>query len=206
MHFFIKGLIIGFSIAAPVGPIGIYCIRKTLQFGRLSGLASGLGAAVADLIYGIIAVFGLTIISNFLLDEQFWIRLIGGLFLMYLGVKTFVYKTKIEKDKKSHHTSLINDFFITFFLTLTNPITILAFIAIFAGIRVTKGDVNSILLVSGVFLGAAFWFLSLCEFVTLFRKKIEEKMMIWINRGAGLIIFGFGVTALILAFHEKGLL
>ncbi|NGX60293.1 MAG: hypothetical protein KR126chlam3_01464 [Chlamydiae bacterium] len=88
MHFFIRGMIIGFSIAAPVGAIGIHCIRKTIQFGRLTGLASGLGAAAANLIYGIIGVFGLTSISKVLLAEQFWIRLIGGLFLMFLGANS----------------------------------------------------------------------------------------------------------------------
>lgn len=100
MEFLIKGLILGFSIAAPVGPIGIHCIRKTFQFGRLSGLFSGLEAAVADLMYGIIAAFGFTFISNVLLAGQFWFRLIGGIFLIYLGVKTFIYKTKIEAGKK----------------------------------------------------------------------------------------------------------
>ncbi|NGX59702.1 MAG: hypothetical protein KR126chlam3_00858 [Chlamydiae bacterium] len=118
--------------------------------------------------------------------------------------KTYIHKTKIEIEKKSNHTTLIKDFFITFILALTNPVTILAFLAIFAGLGVPKGEVNSILLVSGVFIGSALWWLLLCEFVTIFRKKIEEKMMVWLNRGAGLIIFGFGVTALILAFYEKG--
>src|SRR5947209_4468256 len=92
VDFFWKGLILGVSVAAPVGPIGILCIRKTLQYGRLSGFFSGLGAAVADTIYGVIAAFGLTLLSNFLLGAQFWLKLIGGAFLVFLGIKTFLTK------------------------------------------------------------------------------------------------------------------
>ncbi len=200
MEFLIKGLILGFSIAAPVGPIGIHCIRKTLSFGRLSGLVSGLGAAAADLIYGIIAAFGLNFISNALVAGQFWLKLIGGLFLLYLGIKTFLSKTKVESEKKMSRGTLLKDFVTTFFLTITNPMTILSFIAIFAGLGLSQGGGNSTLLVLGVFLGSALWWLLLCEFVTLFRKRIEQKIMLWINRVAGLIIFAFGVAALITVF------
>ncbi len=203
MDFLIKGLILGFSIAAPVGPIGIHCIRKTLQFGRLSGLFSGLGAAVADLMYGMIAAFGVTFISNALLAGQFWLRVVGGIFLIYLGVKTFVYKTKIEAGKKVYRTSLMRDFMTTFFLTATNPMTILSFIAIFGGLGLSQDGNHSLPLVLGVFCGSALWWLILCEFVTLFRKKIEEKMMRWMNRIAGLIIFGFGIASLATALFAS---
>jgi threonine/homoserine/homoserine lactone efflux protein len=203
MSFIIKGLIFGFSIAAPVGPIGILCIRKTLQFGRLSGLYSGLGAAFADMIYGIIAVFGLGIISKALLSNQFLLRLIGGAFLVYLGIKTFFSKIKEANSEKIDNSSLFKDFITTFFLTITNPMTILSFIAIFAGLGVSEikeNYFNAISLILGVFLGSAAWWLLLSEFVTLFRKKVEKKMMLWINRGAGIIIFLFGIFALIISF------
>lgn len=203
MNVFLKGLILGFSIAAPVGPIGILCIRKTLQFGRLSGLFSGLGAATADMIFGIIAAFGLTVISNVLLAGQFWLRIIGGGFLLYLGMKTFFSKAAIEKKHNVHHATLLNDFISTFFLTITNPMTILSFLAIFAGIGLPKSQghfIHAGLLVFGVFLGSAIWWFILCEFVTLFRRKIEQKMMIWINRFAGIIIVGFGLLALASTF------
>ncbi len=127
--FFIKGLILGFSIAAPVGPIGILCIRRTLQYGRLSGFCSGLGAAAADTFYGIIAAFGLTLISDFLLEKRIWLHLIGGLFLIYLGWRTFFSKP-VEKNQKIPHKTFTSDFFSTFFLTISNPLTILAYIAI----------------------------------------------------------------------------
>lgn len=177
MHilFLLKGLVLGFSIAAPVGPIGVHCIRKTLQCGRVSGLVSGLGAATADLVYGMIAAFGLTFVSRFLLTEQFWLRGVGGLFLIYLGVKTFVSKTHIASHGKISRTSLTRDFITTFFLTMTNPMTILAFAAIFAGLGLSKANGSSILLVLGVFFGSALWWLVLSEFVTLSVEKWKRR-------------------------------
>lgn len=194
MSYFIKGLIIGFSIAAPVGPIGILCIRRTIQYGRFSGFVSGLGAAVADAVYAIVAAFGLTFISNFLIAKQFWFHLVGGIFLVYLGMKTFGEKPPSQSQGVGH-TSLWGDFISTFFLTMTSPVTIIAFIAVFASIGFSDIEGNyiqGIALVVGVFLGAAFWWLILSEGVTLFRKKVSQKVMVWINRIAGMIILAFG--------------
>ncbi|HEY2810115.1 MAG TPA: LysE family translocator [Rhabdochlamydiaceae bacterium] len=202
INFLLKGMILGFSIAAPVGPIGVLCIRKTVQFGRFSGLFSGLGAAFADSIYAIIAAFGLTAISSFLLAGQFWLRLIGGVFLLFLGWKTIIAKPAPRSEKNISHTTLLNDFLSTFFLTITNPITILSFLAVFAGLGLSsvQGDYfEAGALVLGVFLGSVIWWLLLSEGVTLFRKKISQKVMTWINRIAGLIILGFGVGALLSA-------
>ncbi len=198
LDFLLKGIVLGFSIAAPVGPIGVLCIRKTLEHGRLSGFCSGLGAACADSIYATIAAFGLTAISNFLLAGQSWFRLIGGCFLLYLGWKTFVAKSA-PGSKEIPHTTLLNDFLSTFFLTITNPMTILSFLAVFAGLGVTalKGSyMDAVGLVLGVFLGSAAWWFLLSEGVTLFRKKVSQKVMTWINRVAGAIIISFGVGAL----------
>src|SRR5262249_25510452 len=125
---FLKGCIIGFSIAAPVGPIGVLCINRTLKAGLLAGLLSGLGAALADAFYGCIAGFGFVVVSNFLLSQQTLIRILGGLFLIYLGLKTFISKP-INKSLQDKANTLWQDFISTFFLTLTNPATILAFLA-----------------------------------------------------------------------------
>lgn len=196
--FLLKGLILGFSIAAPVGPIGVLCIRRTLQFGRFSGFFSGLGAAAADCVYGIIAAFGLTLISNFLIASQFWFRLIGGIFLLYLGVKTSIVRAQEINHSGVSHKTLLSDFISTFFLTITNPMTILSFLAVFAGLGLSStgsyGD--SIALVFGIFVGSAFWWLLLSEGVTLFRSKMSQDIMTWINRIAGLIIVGFGIFSL----------
>ena len=138
-------------------------------------------------------------ISNFLLAGQFWFRLIGGIFLLYLGWKTFVAKAATA-SKHVPHTTWLNDFISTFFLTITNPMTILSFLAVFAGLGLSSvhGDyLQAGGLVVGVFLGSAIWWLLLSEGVTLFRKKVSEKVMIWINRIAGVIILGFGMSALL---------
>jgi threonine/homoserine/homoserine lactone efflux protein len=118
--FLISGIIIGFSIAAPVGPIGVLCIRRTLAEGRLHGLVSGLGAATADAVYGCIAAFGLTFISDVLVQQQLWLRIIGGAFLIFLGVKTILSKPS-EKPSSEKRTGLLTAYGSTFFLTLTNP-------------------------------------------------------------------------------------
>jgi threonine/homoserine/homoserine lactone efflux protein len=138
---FLRGLLIGFSIAVPVGPIGVLCIRRTLTQGRLSGLLSGLGAATADAVYGSIAGFGLTFISSLLVDQAGWLRLIGGAFLCYLGVKTCLTPPAAETANSSAY-GLWGAYASTVFLTLTNPATILSFVAVFAGLGLagTSGD------------------------------------------------------------------
>jgi threonine/homoserine/homoserine lactone efflux protein len=199
--FLLKGAILGFCIAAPVGPIGILCIRRTVQFGRFSGLFSGLGAAFADTIYGIIAAFGLTFISNFLIDHQFWLQIFGGIFLLYLGAKNFFARQQ-ENTLSVSHKNLWGDFFSTLLLTLTNPMTILSYIAIFASLGMSRTNDSSsslIALVIGVFLGSILWWLILSEGVTFFRTKLNEGVMVWINRSAGILIALFGIGAIIYA-------
>lgn len=194
LSFLMKGIILGITIAAPVGPIGILCIRRTLQFGRFSGFFSGLGAAVADTFYGLITAFGLTFISSFLIAQQFWLRLIGGGFLLCLGAKMF-FTRRQEHQKEVTHKTLLSDFISTFFLTITNPMTILAFVAIFAGLGLSdmhENYWNALELVFGVFVGSTVWWLILCEGITLFRKRLNQTVMVWINRIAGLIIAAFG--------------
>jgi len=197
--FFFRGLIIGFSIAAPVGPIGVLCIRRTLAQGRASGLFSGLGAATADAIYGCIAGFGLTFISHFLLSQQIWLRLIGGIFLCFLGLKTFLSQPAQQAAlaKKNGH---LGAYASTFFLTLSNPMTIISFAAIFAGLGLasTDGDyVPAGVLVLGVFIGSALWWLMLCSGISVFREKFNPHGLQWVNKISGAIIAGFGLLALL---------
>jgi len=196
--FLFKGAVLGFAIAAPVGPIGVLCIRKTVQFGRLSGFFSGLGAAVADAIYAIIAAFGLTFVSDLLIVGQFWLRLVGGAFLIYLGLRTCFAHPHEPLGTQASHKTLLADFVSTFLLTLTNPLTILSFLAVFAGLGLTEfsgGYGSAACLVLGVLLGSALWWLILSEGVALFRKKISQKAMGWINRIAGILIMAFGLLA-----------
>jgi threonine/homoserine/homoserine lactone efflux protein len=198
----ITGFVIGFSIAAPVGPIGVLCIRRTLAEGRLHGLVSGLGAATADAIYGCIAGFGLTFISDLLVKEQFWLRLVGGVFLCFLGVRTLLAKPR-ETEQSDKRTGLLGAYGSTFALTLTNPVTILSFAAIFAGVGVGSTIVDygsASLLVFSVFAGSASWWLILSGTVNLLRKKVTPQVLRWINRVSGAIILGFGVLVLVSLF------
>ena len=195
MDIFLRGLLIGFSIAAPVGPIGVLCIRRTLTEGRLAGFLSGMGAASADMFYGAVAAFGLTAIQDVLLGQSDWLRLVGGTFLLYLGVKTFLAKPA-EQAAKSSRGGLFGAYLSTFFLTITNPITILSFIAIFAGLRLAETDGNyttASTMVLGVFLGSAAWWFTLSFVVGLLRDRFNTSWKIWINRIAGMIIFSFGI-------------
>jgi len=197
--FFLKGLVIGFSIAAPVGPIGMLCLRRTLAEGRLSGFVSGLGAATADAFYGFIAGFGLTAISTFLVDQQAWLRLIGGVFLIFLGVRYFLSKPR-EQSLVVGKGSVVGGYVSTLFLTLTNPVTILSFAGIFAGLGLgsTSQDYGSaIALVAGVFTGSAAWWFVLSAIASLFRAKVTFERLRWVNRISGIIIAGFGVAALV---------
>ena len=207
LQFLVKGIILGFSIAAPVGPIGVLCIRRTVQYGRLSGFFSGLGAATADTIYGVIAALGLTFISNFLLDCDVWLRVIGGIVLILLGIKTFLAKT-IQQPVKITHKTLLSDFVSTFFLTMTNPMTILAYVAIFAGFGLTGfagRHLDATALIVGVFIGSSFWWLILSEGVAFFRKKVDARAMKWINRIAGLVIIFFGLVIWISILQIQGM-
>jgi threonine/homoserine/homoserine lactone efflux protein len=199
IRFLLRGLIIGFSIAAPVGPIGVLCIRRTLAAGRASGLVSGLGAATADAIYGCIAGFGLTFISSILISQQGWLRLIGGGFLCYLGLKTFLARPA-EPAASAEGNGLFGAYASTFLLTLTNPMTILSFGAIFAGLGVASASGNYVsasVLVLGVFIGSALWWLALSGVVGVFRARFNRHRLRWINRISGVIITGFGLLTLL---------
>jgi threonine/homoserine/homoserine lactone efflux protein len=199
IRFLLRGLIIGFSIAAPVGPIGVLCIRRTLSEGRASGLVSGLGAATADAIYGCIAGFGLTFISSFLVRQQVGLRLVGGAFLCYLGLKTFLARPA-EQVASAEGNGLAGAYVSTFFLTLTNPLTLLSFAAIFAGLGVGDASGNYLsagVLVFGVFIGSALWWLILSGVVGVVRTTFNPHRLQWVNRISGIIIAGFGLLALL---------
>ncbi|WP_163100338.1 LysE family translocator [Peribacillus alkalitolerans] len=198
LSFFLKGLLIGISIAAPVGPIGVLCIRRTLTQGRLVGMASGLGAATADAMYGLVAGFGLTAVSDFLIGQQLWLQLIGGLFLCYLGVRTLLSKANYSPSE-SKGKSLLGAYSSVFLLTITNPMTILSFVAIFAGLGISNPEANivsAMVLVVGVFIGSTLWWLTLSSGVHWFNKRIHSTNLTIINRLSGFIIVIFGVLAL----------
>jgi threonine/homoserine/homoserine lactone efflux protein len=201
LTFVAKGIVIGFSIAAPVGPIGVLCIRRSIAEGQKVGLATGLGAATADAIYGCVAGFGLTAISNFLVGQRFWLGFLGGLFLCYLGLRTFLSRVS-EEPMPARGGGLFSPFLSTFFLTVTNPMTILSFVAIFAGLGLGKSPdyFNASALVGGVFIGSALWWLLLSSGASIFGRRLGAGWMRSLNRFSGIVIFAFGIYSLFTAF------
>ena len=198
---FLKGCAIGVSIAAPVGPIGVLCIRRALADGARVGFFTGLGAAVADGLYGAVAAFGLTVISSFLRDYQTVLRIVGGAFLLYLGAKTFF---ATPAPQAASPAGQAGAFVSTFFLTLTNPMTIFSFMVIFAGFGFGESDgnyLNATLITTGVFLGSAVWWLFLSSAVALLRGRITPHWMQQVNRVSGAIILVFGISILLQLRH-----
>jgi threonine/homoserine/homoserine lactone efflux protein len=202
LGFLVRGLVLGFSIAVPVGPIGALCIRRTLAEGRVSGLVTGLGAAAADAVYGLVAALGLTAISSALVQQQFWVRLLGGAFLVYLGVTTFLARPAAEAPPATG-AGLAGSFASTFVLTLTNPMTILSFAAVFAGLGLVRAaaPASALALVLGVFLGSAAWWLLLSGGVSLLRSRFDARRLVWLNRISGAVITAFGIVAIAAAWQ-----
>jgi threonine/homoserine/homoserine lactone efflux protein len=222
--FLLKGVLIGFAITAPVGPIGVLCIRRTFADGQAAGFAAGLGAATADAMYGAVAGFGLTAIADFLLDWQMPLQLAGGAFLLALGMKTFFTRPS-SQSARMQGTGLAAAWATTVVLTLANPATILSFVAVFAGAGLGQhvyGFGDALALVTGVFAGSAAWWLLLSWFVERYRRRhpdfasladnrlggalvtgltlgFASKTLARINRGSGVLLAAFGAAALVSA-------
>jgi len=198
LAFFLKGFLIGLSVAAPVGPIGFLCIQRTLSGGMRFGFVSGLGAAAADAAYGAVAGFGLSAISAFLVAQTGWARLLGGVFLLYMAGRILM-TPPAEKGNGRASGGLAGAFTSVFALTLTNPTTILSFAAIFAGLGLveTGGDYGlAAVLVIGVFLGSAAWWLALSGISGALHRRVGPSFLVWVNRVSALVIGGFGIWAL----------
>jgi len=199
-EFLFKGLILGFSVAAPVGPIGILCINRTINRSFASGFVSGLGAATADLLYGLIAGFGLTAISSFLISQKMWIQMVGLVFLFYLGTKTLMKREPDLKINQESGKGLLKDYFSTLLITITNPVTILFFVAVFAslGLSQTINELSSVmLLVAGVFSGSVIWWLFLSGLTHQLKSKMNKSILRNVDLISGITIWVFGIMILI---------
>lgn len=201
MLFWFKGMLLGFAIAAPVGPIGLLCIQRTLARGCWAGILSGLGAASADAVYGCVAGFGLAALANLLLAWQTELRLVGGFFLLYLSWQTWRTSPAAgQAHVDAARAGLLGDYFSTLALTLTNPVTILAFLGIFTGLGLAEEGRDFVAagaLVLGVFAGSLLWWLVLAGGVGWLRGRLTSTMLGWINRASGVLIAGFGLWALL---------
>jgi len=193
VHLLFKSIVLGLSIAAPVGPIGILCIRRSIVEGRSAGLVCGLGAATADAVYGALGGFALTSLSVWLVSGRVWMTAGGSAFLLYLGVKTF---------RSSAPTPAVGSatgaYFSTFLLTLANPLTILSFTAAFAGMGAAAvGYSGVVTMLAGVFAGSALWWLMLTALAGAARGRLTPTVFATINRVSGLILLGFGLYTLV---------
>lgn len=198
---FWNGFIVGLMVSIPLGPIGVLCVQRTLNKGRKSGFVSGLGAASADTIFSIIAGLGISYIISFVKEQHIYFQIIGGVIIIFLGIHIFytnpVRQLRLQRMNKN---KLSYDFFSVFFLTLSNPMAILLFLAMFAGIHIASdspGLLNLTSLISGVFAGASAWWFVLSSFVNFWRHRFRLKIIWWMNKVAGVLIFILGIVAIL---------
>jgi threonine/homoserine/homoserine lactone efflux protein len=200
LELLIKGLTVGVAIAAPVGPVALLCIQRALKGGWFAGLASGLGAAAADTLYGSIAAFSLSLIENFLIEHRYQIAIAGGVLLCLLGIRVLLMKPPQISERPSNSAAgLVGIFLGTFMLTLANPTTVLSFIAIFAAVNISaaSGDYSAAgLLVLGVFIGSGVWWLCLALGVGVVRHRLDDAILRWIGRASAALVIGFGIYTL----------
>jgi threonine/homoserine/homoserine lactone efflux protein len=198
--FLLEGIVVGIIIAVPVGPVGLICVRRTIFRGKLAGLVSGLGAATADAIFGFIAAFGLTFISDWLIGYEPWLRVAGGCYLLFAGGSAILSTVSLQAEAEPPRAeNIFRYFFSTFALTLTNPITILAFLGIFAAVGFSGEKVTLVraaILVLGVWLGSLLWWLALSFGVGALFRTFGRGYLKWINRGSGVILFFSGAALL----------
>jgi threonine/homoserine/homoserine lactone efflux protein len=190
----LKGLVIGFTIAAAVGPISLLTIRRTIAHGQLYGLVSGLGVATADATYAGIAAFGLTAVTGLLVSGRIALGLVGGAIIVLLGVRTMLSRPG-EVARDADRPGLAAAFGSIFALTMTNPMTILAFAAVFAGLGLAAGSSfgEAVVLTLAVWAGSALWWVVLTSVLGWLRERVSTRSLVWVNRvsGAALVVFGF---------------
>jgi threonine/homoserine/homoserine lactone efflux protein len=196
----LKGIIVGIVIALPVGPVGLLCVRRTLFEGMTFGLVSGLGAASADTMFGVVAAFGISVVRDALLEYQDWLGGAGGIFLLVMGGRAILRRRTLIPEPLGGE-ALFETFASAFALTITNPITMLSFAAIFAkiGLQATDSLAAIGVLVGGVFIGSALWWLGLTITVTWMRRRAHAMTLSWLDRGSGVILALSGAGLLVAA-------
>jgi threonine/homoserine/homoserine lactone efflux protein len=197
---FVRGLALGLAVAAPVGPMSLLCMRQTLARGFFAGLVSGLGIATADGVYGAVAAFGLVAITDLLLGQTPWLRIVGGLAMIWLGIGAVRARPAEAAATGTDNGSLARSYAGTFALTMMNPATILSFAALFAGLGLGSGSdgggsATPLWLVSGVFLGSAIWWLTVTGGISLARTRLSPRAQRVVNVAAGLVLAAFGMAA-----------
>jgi threonine/homoserine/homoserine lactone efflux protein len=198
--FFTRGFVIGFTVAMAVGPMSVLTMRRTIAHGRLYGLVSGLGIATADASYGAVAAFGLSAITATLVGARTALGLIGGVFLIWLAIRTLRARPATTAADVDDRPGLLGAYLSIYGLTMTNPMTILSFVGIFAGFGLAGGGLlDAALLTVGVFLGSSLWWVALTSAVGLLRTRLTPVVLVWINRISGVVLLAFGLVAIAVA-------
>ena len=201
-----RGMLIGLMVSVPLGPMGVLIIQKTLQKGALAGFISGLGAAFADLFYATVAVFGLGFVVNLIQSHELLLQILGGIVLIIIGLIIYFRNPlkQIRMRKRVSKKGLLGDFATLFFLTVSNPVTIVVFMALFAGASVF-GDAPSfkieLFVLAGILLGGSLWWYTLSTLINIFRKKFRLRVLITINRISGILITILGGLVILAAFE-----
>lgn len=202
---YFEGILLGLSVSIPLGPIGIICLHRTLSRGRMSGFVSGLGAAVADTFFAAVAGFGLSVFLKFFTEQKLYLTLGGGLVLIILGIFLFFSNTIKQARQQQKSNKLLSDFISVFFLTISNPLTILFFTAMLSGFNILDDGSfdKTAIAIFGIFTGAMLWWFTLTTLVNLFRRKFRLRRLWYLNRITAVLIIIFGIFAFVSAFFRK---
>lgn len=197
---------VGLMVSIPLGPMGVLIIQKTLNKGPLAGFVAGMGAATADLFYATAAAFGLGFIMDTVNEHSLALQISGGIFLMFLGMRTYLANPlkRIKAKKNVSRKGLIEDFLSLFFLTVSNPVAIIVFMGVFAGISVFGEKPSSLmqsLVLVGVLIGGGLWWYTLTSLINIFRKRFRLRLIVRINKIAGIIIAILGLLLIIALFE-----
>ncbi len=191
-----RAIVLGFTIAAAVGPISLLTIRRTLAHGRVYGLASGLGVATADATYAAIAAFGLTAVTSVLVGGRTVLGIAGGAFIVWLAIRTMTTPPPVAREVPEDRPGLAAAFASIYGLTMTNPMTILSFVGLFAALGLAESGGTAALTVTlGVFIGSSLWWVVLTTLVEWLRGRVTPRGLVWVNRISGLALLAFGVLA-----------
>lgn len=202
----VKGIIVGIGASIPLGPLGVLCVQKTLSKGRNCGLITGLGASVSDTFYAAISLLGLAFLQNIINQNMDWVMLIGGIIIVVIGIKIFKTNPIKQIRQKKSNKSYVEDFFEAFFMTITNPGSLLLILGLMTAVGIEVGvtakangtnveDHQLITILWGIFIGSALWWWTLSTTINIFRKKFRIKQLIMLNRISGIVILVLGIIS-----------
>jgi threonine/homoserine/homoserine lactone efflux protein len=204
LEILLKGIILGLTVSMPLGPIGIILINRTIKRGMLSGFFSGLGLATADTLLALLAAFGYTVILSFINEERFIISIIAGVIIIGIGLKIYLSNpVKDMRNREKVNKSLWRDYYSVFVLSISNPYTIFIFVAFFSGVHIggnVKPELVPFFLIPGVLLGTITWWFFLSYFVSRFKKNIRLRVIVRVNKIAGIVVFVIGIIVLLSVF------